>query len=371
MRTFLVNHVWTAISVVQAYRRRKTLMTRYNAITDVPGIRIGHWTNLEAATGCTVILCTDGAVGGVDVRGGAPGTRETDLLNPVNVVQKVHAILLGGGSAFGLAAADGVMRWLEEHGIGFDVGVARVPIVPAAILFDLGFGSAKVRPDAASGYAACVAASAGPLAQGNVGAGTGATCGKMLGPLQAMKSGLGSASRQIEGGAIVAALVAVNAVGDVYNPRTGRIVAGARTPGGKGFFHESSPAADSHRPAGQSPFASGAALPAAGETPHPRQGVPPLAGTNTTIAVVATNAALSKSGATKVAQMAHDGLARAIRPAHTMFDGDTVFALSTGSVQADLSRIGAVAADVLAEAVLAAVLAAEALHGLPAVRNLA
>ena len=321
-------------------------MTRYNAITDVPGIRVGHWTNLEAATGCTVVLCTDGAVGGVDVRGGAPGTRETDLLNPVNVVEKVHAILLGGGSAFGLAAADGVMRWLEEQGIGFDAGVARVPIVPAAILFDLGFGSAKVRPDAASGYAACAAASDGPVAQGNVGAGTGATCGKMLGPLQAMKSGLGSASRQIEGGAIVAAVVAVNAAGDVYDPRTGRIVAGARKPGGKGFFNESGANA-------------------------PSPGANLLAGTNTTIAVVATNAALSKIGATKVAQMAHDGLARAIRPAHMMFDGDTVFALSTGRVQADLSRIGAVAADVLAEAVLAAVLAAETLHGLPAVRNLA
>ena len=330
-------------------------MTRYNAITDVPGIRVGHWTNLEAATGCTVILCTDGAVGGVDVRGGAPGTRETDLLDPVNVVEKVHAILLGGGSAFGLAAADGVMRWLEEHGIGFDVGVARVPIVPAAILFDLGFGSAKVRPDAASGYAACAAASDGPVAQGNVGAGTGATCGKMLGPLQAMKSGLGSASRQIEGGAIVAAVVAVNAAGDVYDPRTGRIVAGARTPGGKGFFNESP---------------RGGPQPPAVRCLEPLPGASLLAGTNTTIAVVATNAALSKSGATKVAQMAHDGLARAIRPAHTMFDGDTVFALSTGSVQADLSRIGAVAADVLADAVLAAVLAAEPLHGLPAVRNL-
>jgi len=335
-------------------------MTRHNAITDVPGIRVGHWTNLEAATGCTVVLCTDGAVGGVDVRGGVPGTRETDLLNPVNVVEKVHAILLGGGSAFGLAAADGVMRWLEEHGIGFDAGVARVPIVPAAILFDLGFGSAKVRPDAASGYAACASASDGPVAQGNVGAGTGATCGKLLGPLQAMKSGLGSASRQIEGGAIVAAVVAVNPVGDVCNPRTGRIVAGARNLGNKGFFNESSPA-------GGRPQASSATVLVAGS--H-GSGVSLRAGTNTTIAVVATNATLSKSGATKVAQMAHDGLARAIRPAHTMFDGDTVFALSTGSVQADLSRIGAVAADVLADAVLAAVLAAEPLHGLPAVRNL-
>jgi L-aminopeptidase/D-esterase-like protein len=368
MRSFLFTRAWSALSIFKEYRRRSTYMTRYNAITDVPGIKVGHWTDLEAATGCTVVLCTAGAVGGVDVRGSAPGTRETDLLNPINVVEKVHAILLGGGSAFGLAAADGVMRWLEEHGIGFDVGVARVPIVPAAILFDLGFGSAKIRPDAASGYAACGAASDGPVAQGNVGAGTGATCGKMLGPLLAMKGGLGSTSRQIEGGAIVAALVAVNAFGDVYDSHTGRIIAGARKPGGGGFFNESEPAAGRSRADRTEVSGAGSRGPAGGSALSPGAG--PVAGTNTTIAVVATNAALSKSGATKVAQMAHDGLARAIRPAHTMFDGDTVFALSTGSAQADVSRIGAVAADVLAEAVLAAVLAAESMHGLPAVRNL-
>ncbi len=320
----------------------------HNALTDVPGLKVGHWTNLEAVTGCTVVLCPVGAVAGVDVRGSAPGTRETDLLDPVSLIQKVHAVVLGGGSAFGLAAADGVMRWLEERGYGYDTGVAKVPIVPAAILFDLSIGRSDVRPDSAAGYAACEAATGGPVAQGNVGAGTGATVGKMLGFKQATKAGLGTASKQISGGITVAALTAVNAFGDVYNPETHQIIAGARKIIGGGFA-DSMEFAESIIGQTISKFAPGR---------------------NTTLAVVATNVALTKSGATKVAQMAHDGLARVIRPVHTMFDGDTIFALSLGDKQADLSLIGALAADVLAKAVISAVNAAESLANIPAARDL-
>lgn len=319
----------------------------HNSLTDVPGLKVGHWSDLEAATGCTVVLCPEGAVAGVDVRGSAPGTRETDLLDPVCMVDKVHAVLLGGGSAFGLAAADGVMRWLEEHNYGFDVGVAKVPIVPAAILFDLPLGRADIRPDAAAGYAACQAATDGPVPQGNVGAGTGATVGKALGFQQATKAGLGAASKAIGDGIVIAALVAVNAFGDVYNPDTQQIIAGTRRPDG-GF-------ADTVKVAQAMAGGTLADL---------------LAGANTTLAVVATNAALTKSGATKVAQMAHDGLARTIRPIHTHFDGDTVFALSLGSKQTDLSLVGALAADVLADAVVSAVMSAESLGGLPSAREL-
>lgn len=316
-------------------------------LTAIPALSVGHWTNTEAATGCTVILCPDGAVAGVDVRGSAPGTREIALLDPVNTVQKVNAILLSGGSAFGLAAADGVMRWLEERGHGFDVGVAKVPIVPAAILFDLGIGRADVRPDAAAGYLACQAASRGPVAQGNIGAGTGATVGKMLGFGQATKGGLGSAARTIGKGIVVAALVAVNAVGDVIDPANGTIVAGARRPVVGGFV-DSMAFAESRL----------------GQT------ISEMANRNTTLAVVATNVALSKVGATKVAQMAHDGLARTIRPVHTAFDGDTIFALSAGEKEGDASLVGVVAADVLAQAVHNAVWAAQGLHGIPAARDL-
>ncbi len=319
----------------------------HNALTDVSGLKVGHWTNLEAATGCTVVLCSEGAVAGVDVRGTAPGTRETDLLDPVCMVEQVHAILIGGGSAFGLAAADGVMRWLEEHDYGFDVGVAKVPIVPAAILFDLPLGRADVRPDAAAGYAACEVASDGPVLEGNVGAGTGATVGKILGFQQATKSGLGTAGKKISGGIVVAALVAVNAFGDVYDPGQQRIIAGTRSIGGG--FADTVKFAESMVGQTVAKFAKG---------------------TNTTLAVVATNAKLTKSGATKMAQMAQDGLARAIRPAHTHFDGDTIFALSCGDKQADLSLVGALAADVLAEAVISATMAAEPLGGLPSAREL-
>jgi len=316
-------------------------------LTDVPGIQVGHWTNLEAGTGCTVILCPPGTVGGVDVRGSAPGTRETDLLHPINLVQQVDAIVLSGGSAYGLTAADGAMRWLEEHGRGLDVGVARVPIVPAAVVFDLAFGRADVRPDAAAGYAACAAASAEPVAQGNVGAGTGATVGKAAGFNMSIKSGLGSASRGAPGGLVVAALAVVNAVGEVRDPTTGQVIAGPRRPEG-GFYDTVEILTNVF-----------------GQTLADLQ-----PGANTTLLVVATNAALTKSAATKVAQMAQDGLARAIRPAHTMFDGDTAFALSAGAIAADTNLVGALAADVVTAAILAGVHAAESLGGVPAIRDL-
>lgn len=318
-----------------------------NSLTDIPGITVGHWTDREAATGCTVILCPEGAVAGVDVRGGAPGTRETDLLNPTCMVEKVHAICLAGGSAFGLAAADGVMRWLEEHGHGFDVRVARVPIVPAAVIFDLALGRADVRPDAAAGYAACGAATTGPVAEGNVGAGTGATVGKLLGYQDGMKGGLGTASRQLGNGVMVAALAVVNAAGDVVDPSTGQIIAGARRADGQGF-------ADIMR-----------TLAGSGTTNRDSWGA-----RNTTLGVVATNVALTKTGATKLAQVAQTGLARAIRPVHTLIDGDVVFGLSLGDQRGDPSVIGALAADVLSEAIVRAVRAAETLAGMPAVKDL-
>ena len=318
----------------------------HNALTDVPGLTVGHWTNLAGGTGCTVVLCPEGGVAGVDVRGTAPGTRETDLLDPVCMVDKVHAILLGGGSAFGLAAADGVMRWLDERGYGFDVGVARVPIVPAAILFDLPLGDPTIRPTAESGYAACEAATDGPIAEGNVGAGTGAAAGKVMGFNRATKGGLGTASIRIDGGVVVAALVAANPFGQIVDPDTGRTIAGPRRPGG-GF-------ADTVK------FAQSIM----GQT------LAKMAGTNTTLAIIATNARLDKAGAAKVAQMAQDGLARVIRPAHTHFDGDTIFALSYGEKQADLSLVGALGADALATAVVRAVHAAESLHGIPSARSL-
>ncbi len=322
-----------------------------HTLTDIPGIKVGHWTNLEAGTGCTVVLCPPGTVAGVDVRGTAPATRETDLLEPVCMIEEVHALLIGGGSAYGLAAADGVMRWLEEQGRGFDVGVAKVPIVPTACLFDLALGDAGVRPDADAGYAACVAASDGAVPQGNVGAGTGATVGKVLGFGRATKGGLGTASRKIANGVIVSALVAVNAFGEVYDPSAeagdgGRTIAGARKPGGS--F------------AGTVDFAASLM----GQTAFR------LRRANTTLAVIATNAKLTKAGATKVAQMAQDGMARTIRPAHTHYDGDTIFALSAGDKQVDLTLVGAVAAEVLAEAILSGVRAAQSLHGIPAIRDM-
>jgi L-aminopeptidase/D-esterase-like protein len=333
----------------------------HDDITDVPGILVGHDTNLEAGTGCTVLVCAWPAVGGVDVRGGAPATRETDLLDPRNTVSEVHAVLLTGGSAYGLDAAGGVMRVLEARGVGYDMQVARVPIVPAAAFFDLGLGSASIRPDAAAGQRATEAAAAGPIARGTAGAGTGATVGKLGGPALLMKGGLGSASATLASGAVVGAIVAVNALGDIYDAATGAILAGARHPTGAGWL------AEAGGPLGY-PFGVDATAAAPGA--------------NTTIAVVATSLPLSKAEASKMAQMAHDGLARAIRPSHTPFDGDTIFALSLAPAEARaqapagvgpmvLAQVGALAAHVLARAVADAVRSATGLHGAPAVRDLA
>jgi L-aminopeptidase/D-esterase-like protein len=306
----------------------------------VAGLQVGHFTETRRPTGCTVILTPEGAVGGVDVRGAAPGTRETELLSPMNAVEKVHAVLLAGGSAFGLDAAGGVMRWLDEHGAGVQVGPARVPIVPAAILFDLWVGDVTIRPDAASGYAACQAARTQPPAEGNVGAGTGASVGKLFGIDRAMRGGIGTASITV-GGITVGALVAVNAIGDVVDPTTGQVVAGARTADGSALL------------------GSMQAL-MRGELPAHMQ-----AGMATTIGVVATDAVLNKAQANKVAQMAHDGLARSINPVHTMTDGDTLFALATGAsgLPGNVTLIGALAAEVMAAAVLRAVRAATRLSG--------
>jgi len=331
----------------------------FDAITDVPGLRVGHAHDREALTGCTVLLCEAGAVGGVDQRGGAPGTRETDPLNPLHLVERVHAVVLSGGSAFGLDAAGGVVRYLEERGVGFPVGPVRVPIVPAAILFDLGIGRSDVRPDAQMGYQACLNASGGPVEQGNVGAGTGASAGKAGGIERAVKTGIGAASQELAGRVIVGGLAAVNPFGDVFDPHSGKILAGTRR-------LENDPAGDG------SPFAD--TLRVLTE----RLGQPPPGfnqPANTVIGIVATNATLNKTQATKIAQMAHDGLARTIRPAHTMFDGDTIFALATcekpaGSTPFDVNIIGACAAEVFARAIINAVMAAQAAGGLPAARDL-
>jgi L-aminopeptidase/D-esterase-like protein len=320
-----------------------------NAITDIVGIEVGHWSDPDAATGCTVILCRHGAVGGVDVRGSAPGTRETDLLRPMNLVQKAHAVVLSGGSAYGLEAACGVMRWLEEKGIGFDVGIGVVPIVASAVLFDLDVGRADIRPGMEEGYNACQTATPGQVSEGSVGAGTGATVGKLLGPDFAVKGGLGTAARNIGEGVTVGALVAVNAFGDVIDPASGETIAGPRDPRTGGFVNSLE---RMHGDLNQSVL-----------------GFP----SSTTVAVIATDATLSKEEANKVAQMAHDGLARAIRPLHTMLDGDTVFTLATGSrteARVDVTVVGAVGASVLAEAVIRSIQQATSLAGVPAVRDL-
>ena len=322
-----------------------------NAITDVNGIEVGHAQNEGALTGCTVILCRKGAVAGVDVRGGAPGTRETDLLDPINLVQKVHAIVLAGGSAFGLDAASGVMGYLEEHKIGFNTGAARVPIVPSAILYDLTLGRADVRPDDAMGARAAASASSDSPAEGNVGAGIGASVGKMFGMSLAMKSGLGTASMDIGGGVIVGAIVAVNAFGDVIDPKTNQIIAGLRS-GKVGPIKIGK----------KDSFADTLAMM---KSPIGRGVMGLASGGNTVIGAVATNAKLTKAQATKVAQMAQDGFARTIKPSHTMLDGDVIFALSTGTKKADVSIIGAFAAEVMQQAILRAVKMAKAAGGLP------
>lgn len=313
-------------------------MNRINeTLTAVAGLRVGHAHDAEALTGCTVILCEAGAIGGVDQRGGAPGTRETDLLRPMHLVEQVHAIVLAGGSAFGLDAASGVMRYLAERGIGFETPAARVPIVAAAVLFDLGIGRPDVRPDAEMGYQACLQATDAPVVQGRVGAGIGATAGKIAGMAHATRTGLGSVSMTLDNGLVVGALVAVNPFGDVVDPTTGQVVAGVQPSAANGSGRGDTLAL-------MQLAANSAAEPAVGPTPFAH---------NTVIGVVATNARLSKEQVNKVAQMAHDGLARSIRPAHTMFDGDTIFALATGDMAADVNLVGALAAEVFAQAVVA------------------
>jgi len=336
-------------SALGAGRARAAGAPSAGSLTDVAGLKVGHLTDTRRPTGCTVILTEEGAVCGVDVRGGAPGTRETDLLAPVSTVQQVHAVVLSGGSAFGLDTATGVVRYLEERGIGFPVGPARVPIVPAAILFDLGLGDWTIRPDAGAGYAAARAAGSGPVVEGNVGAGAGATVGKLLGPARAMKAGLGSASIRLPNGVVVAALAAVNAVGDVVDPSTGRLVAGARSADGRSLEGTMRALLEGRV-----------------------SGLPDSRGENTTLGVVATSAVLTKVEATKVAQMAQDGLARTLNPVHTPLDGDTVFALSTGKSGLGLGPavIGPLAAEAMARAILRAVWAARGLPGLPAAVDL-
>ncbi len=331
--------------------------SRGPGITAVEGLKLGHFTLEERPTGCTVVLAEAGAVGGVDVRGGAPGTRDIALLDPVNAVERVHGVVLSGGSAFGLDAVSGVMRYLDERGIGYRLGSNVVPIVPGAILFDLGVGDGSIRPGPDCGYRAAQAASTAAPAEGSVGAGAGATVGKLGGLGRAMKGGIGTASITLEDGLTVAAVVAVNAVGDVIDPATGQVVAGVRTEDGLGFADARALLrAGATRAGGVDEGASGAAEP----------------GTNTTIGIVATNAALTKAEITKVAQMAQDGIARAIYPAHTPSDGDTVFGLATGTHEdlGSLTRIGALAAEMVAEAILRAVRTASGLPGIPSVTEL-
>ncbi|CAA7600568.1 glutamate N-acetyltransferase [Acididesulfobacillus acetoxydans] len=315
----------------------------FNAITDVSGIEVGQAENRDALTGCTVIICREGAVVGVDVRGSAPGTRETDLCRPATLVDKAQAILLAGGSAFGLNAAAGVMRYLWERGIGYDVGVTKVPIVPGAVIFDLPLGQVAW-PDEAMGYQACQTAGTGEVAQGCVGAGTGASVGKLFGPGQATKSGLGTASIRV-GKAIVGALIVVNAFGDVVRPQDNTILAGTRHPLTGRFVNT---AREVQKGSGQSI----------------------LGATNTTIGVVATDADLSVEQANHLAKLAHDGLARTIRPVHTLFDGDTLFALATGKVKGEwhgeILALAAATVDAVERAVLNAVEYATAAGGLPA-----
>ena len=343
----------TVVALSQAPAPAAQPASSATGIARVQGLRVGQLTLAERPTGCTVVLVDgEGAAGGVSQRGGAPGTRETDLLDPLNMVDKVNAIVLAGGSAYGLDAAQGVVKFLEERKIGWNVGAAGVvPIVPSAILIDLGFGGdPKIRPTAECGYKAAMAATAGAVAEGNVGAGAGATVGKMGGPRRAMKGGIGTASLSLPNGLIVGAIAAVNAVGDVIDPATGKVVAGIRTEDGKAL-------ADVRALIRQGAFSRAAA---------------PRAGGNTTIAIVATNAKMSKADINRVALMADDGLARAISPSHTTGDGDTVFALATGrwTGEATPTIVGALAAEALAEAIVRAVSLAEPLGGLPSARSL-
>lgn len=322
---------------------------KQGSITDVPGVRVGHYTDTAAATGCTVVLCENGAVGGVDVRGSAPGTRETDLLRPTTLVNEVHAALLSGGSAFGLAAATGVVRYLESKGVGLQFGGATIPIVPSAILFDLSLVQGEIRPTADNGETACVNASEMRPAQGSIGAGTGATVGKMMGMERAMKGGIGSASVSLHEGISIGAIVAVNAVGGVYDAATGRIIAGPRSENGDAILD-----------------AMEVAIAPKVTTPQP------VSASNTTIGVVATDAALNKEQANKLASAAQDGVALAVRPAHLMGDGDAMFALATGQCNApfDMNRLLAAAVICVSDAIVNAVAEAESLGGVPSVRDM-
>ena len=341
----------TAATVSTQVQSTVKPMATEKGLTQVTGLKVGHHTLTERPTGCTVVLVDGpGAVGGVSQRGAAPGTRETDLLDPLNMVERVNAIVLTGGSAYGLDAAQGVVRYLEERKVGFPIAGTVVPIVPAAVLMDLGFGgSSTIRPTADCGYRAATTASDGAVVEGNVGAGAGATIGKLGGRERAMKGGLGSASISLPNGLVVGAIVAVNAVGDVIDPTTGMVVAGVRTEDGKRL-------ADAR---------------VLLRSPLPANGAPQPGG-NTTIAIVATNARLTKAEVSRVALMADDGLARAVSPSHTTGDGDTVFSLATSSWQgqADVTTIGALAADALSEAIVRAAVHATSSGGFPAARDL-
>jgi len=321
-------------------------------LTDIAGIRVGHASDFEAVTGCTVILFgPEGAAAGVDVRGGAVGERELETLRLGHLVERIHGLLLAGGSAFGLETAAGVMRCLEEQDIGFDAGVARVPIVPAAILFDLGIGESRRRPDAAMGYEAARRATAGRVEEGSVGAGTGATVGKLFGMARATKGGLGTAKVDLPGGVKVSALAVVNAFGDVRDADTGKILAGLRRSPGSPQFADT--VAQMKRGAVRRGF-----------------GQPAPVATHTTLAVVATNARFERIALTRIAAMAQDGLARTIAPVHTSFDGDVVFAVSLGRKRADVNTVGQFAAEAVARAIMHAVQKARSLGGVPAVRDL-
>lgn len=313
-------------------------------ITDIPGIKIGHAQDYDAATGCSVIICENGAVAGVDVRGGSPGTRETDLLNPVNLVDRIHAVVLSGGSAFGLDASSGVMKYLEERSIGFDVSVTKVPIVCSAVLFDLNIGDFKVRPDKNMGYAACKNVSKN-FKNGNIGAGTGATVGKILGPEFSMKGGLGSACIKI-GNLMVGAVIAVNCLGDVIDPSNGNIIAGVLNTNKNSFAGTENIMISQYN--NKKNLFSG----------------------NTTIGTVITNASMTKANANKVASMAHNGYGRTMRPAHSMFDGDTIFTMATCEVEADINVVGLLSARVVEMAVINAVKEAESIHGFKAYKDM-
>lgn len=323
-----------------------------NSITDINGITVGQAENTEALTGCSVVICKAGAVGGVNQRGGAPGTRETDLLRPMHLVEKVHAVMLAGGSAFGLDAAGGAMQYLEEHKIGFNIGPAIVPIVPAAILYDLAVGNPKIRPDKQMGYQACQQATEQKPQEGNHGAGTGASVGKIMGMGQAMKSGIGTSSREIAPGVAIGALVAVNAFGDVVDYHSNQIIAGTRSMvkgplkiGKDKLFADTLEIMRSKLGRTVLSFAS-------------KQ--------NTIIGVIATNATLDKEGANKFAEAASNGIALSVRPAFTMLDGDTIFSLATCKKQADINLLCAFAPFVFADAIISAVNNAETAGGLPA-----